>query len=494
MIGSSGRPEHRRRKREASRAAIIDIGSNTVRLVVYGSPKRAPTVLWNEKVSARLGRDLAETGAIPDEAMEEALEALARYALILDDLGITDVEPVATAAAREASNGSAFLDQVRARGIDVRLLSGEEEAVASAHGAIGAFPEAHGVVADLGGGSLELVAVREGACQNGASFPLGTLRLPALRAKGNFERKVAKMLKGEDWAHAHDGPLYMIGGTWRALAAYAMRAMDYPLTDPHGFTLTVEEALAFAKTIQRSKTSKLAQIQGISSMRAERLPDAAALLRVLLKELEPEGLVFSSWGLREGLLFQRIDPLDRGKDPLLAGVSAFAEERSATVTDATLLAAWTSAAARRAGTHNERLRLATAQLALALQRVEPNLRREHALEWALDKRWIGLDAKGRAMLGAALLGALGTTDLPERLTRIAQDRELREATGWGLAIRLAQRLGAGARAALSASRLKLEDDILTLRIDPDHAALVTQSVKKDLSTLAEWLDASTAIE
>ena len=191
--------------------------------------------------------------------------------------------------------------------------------------------------------------------------------------------------------------------------------------------------------------------------------------------------------MREGLLYQRLDPIERAKDPLLAGVAGFAAEKTASVTDATLLAAWTSAASG-SGNRTERLRLAAAQLALALHRVEPNLRHAHALEWALDKRWIGIDANGRAMLGAALLGSLGTTDHPERLTRLASKGELHEATGWGLALRLAQRFGAGARAALSASRLDEEDGAFTLRIDASHSALAADPVPKDLSNLAAWLD------
>ena len=140
--------------------AVIDIGSNTVRMVIYEGTARAPEVVWNEKVSARLGRDLADSGAIPEEAAEEALAALARYALILHDLGVEDVQTVATAAARDATNGNEFLARVAALGLEPRLLSGEEEATASAMGALGAFPGARGVVADLGGGSLDALAAR----------------------------------------------------------------------------------------------------------------------------------------------------------------------------------------------------------------------------------------------------------------------------------------------------------------------------------------------
>lgn len=475
------------RSYEPSRA-VIDIGSNTVRLVIYGGPLRAPIVLWNEKIAARLGRDLAKKGSIPAEAMDEALAALARYRIITHDLGIEQIEAVATAAPRDAKNGAEFLERVAALGLPVRLLTGEEEACASAYGAIGAFPGAHGVVADLGGGSLELVAISGGECGRAASLPLGTLRLPALRAKSNFRRKTMKALSCASWARAHGGPLYMIGGTWRALATYAMRACNYPLTDPHGFILAVSEAETLARKLSRSKPEKLAAIRGISSMRSEKLPDAAALLRILLSEIEPESLVFSSWGLREGLHYQRLEPLVKAKDPLLAGVDAFASIRGASVTDATLLAAWSTAVAGNGAGRNERLRLAAAQLAIALHRVEPNLRAAHALEWALDKRWIDLDGYGRAMLGAALFGSLGTTSLPARLSDLASPGDLASAISWGIAYRLAQRLGAGSRQSLSASTLSLGENKLTLTIGADHAALAVYPVTRDLAVLAERME------
>ena len=265
-------------------SAVIDIGSNTVRLVIYEGSPRAPRVVWNEKVAARLGRDLSASGEIPDEAAAEALGALARFALLIEDLDIEDVQTVATAAAREASNGAEFLARVADLGLAPRLLSGEEEAEAAAQGSIGAFPGAHGVVADLGGGSLELVSIAEGKSHHATSLPLGTLRLPALRAGSDkkFDKTVRTELAGAGWAAAHPGPLYMVGGTWRAFAAYAMRKRDFPLTDPHGYRLDIATADKLAAEAMSASPEKLAEMSGISAMRAGYLPDAAAMLRPLL--------------------------------------------------------------------------------------------------------------------------------------------------------------------------------------------------------------------
>jgi exopolyphosphatase/guanosine-5'-triphosphate,3'-diphosphate pyrophosphatase len=264
-----------------------------------------------------------------------------------------------------------------------------------------------------------------------------------------------------------------------------MRRADHPLTDPHGFMLDAGDAAKVARQVTRSKPAQLARMRGISTMRAEKLPDAAKLLTALLERLAPGTLIFSSWGLREGLHFQRLDPAERARDPLLAGVAAFAGERGANAADAELLANWTTSAS--GSRHFENLRLAAARLAIALHRVEPNLRAAHALEWALDKRWVGIDFAGRAMLAAALRGSLGIAELHERILPLVGEGELREATAWGLAFRLAQRLGAGSRIALSAARLTAERGHLQLAIEAHHAALATGSVAKDLGTLAAWL-------
>ena len=245
----------------AAERAIIDIGSNTVRLVVYGGTMRAPTVLLNEKVTAKLGREIAATGRLADEAMALALRGLKRFALLLADLGIKDIETVATAAVREAANGPEFVETLRAIGLNPRVISGEEEALLSAHGVIGAFPDARGIVADLGGGSLELVRVAGGRTDSASTLPLGTLRLPDHRpanrksdgGRGDMRKSLDKVIRKHGWdlsgqPPAENGALYLVGGTWRAMAVYAMNAQAYPLSDPHGFTLDLADAQALAAT------------------------------------------------------------------------------------------------------------------------------------------------------------------------------------------------------------------------------------------------------
>lgn len=482
--------------------AIIDIGSNTVRLVVYGGSMRAPTTLLNEKVTAKLGRDIATTGALADQAVELAMRGLKRFALLLADLGISDVETVATAAVRDASNGAEFVEALREHGFDPRVISGEEEACLSASGVAGAFPGANGVVADLGGGSLELVAIEDGQPGEAISLPLGTLRLPEFRDEASNKKGMRKALEkalkkgaGDFGNPIGEGqPLYLVGGTWRCMAVYAMQDEGHPLSDPHGYAIDAKGALKLAKTLASETPESLQARDRITSMRAEKLPDAAVLLQALLSRVEPSGLVCSSWGLREGLLYDRLSPHMKAQDPLLAGVGVFASQRGAPPTLAAQIAGWTVDAAPSRKHGNERLRLAATMLALASMQIEPNIRHPQAVEWALHKRWIAITDRERAMLAAAIAANGNHLDLPDNVTELADDEALEEAICWGLATRLARRIGAKSRRSLQMSRLIVRDGALVLRLEDSHQDLFGIPTEKDIRLLAGRLGMDWTVE
>ncbi|WP_298173519.1 Ppx/GppA family phosphatase [Novosphingobium sp.] len=470
--------------------AIIDIGSNTVRLVIYGGPARAPDVLHNEKVTARLGKGVADNGKLGQRAMGAALASLARYRTLLDLKGITEVDVVATAAARDAVNGGQFLDQIRALGLSPRLLSGEEEAITSAHGVMGAFPGAHGVVGDLGGGSLELVDVDADGCRHGTSLPLGTLRLPGLRAGGEraFGQNIARMLKRADWRAAPGSTLHLVGGSLRAFARHAMTMSGWPIDDPHGFEIAAPQAQALAKALGKRKPETLLPVPGLSSARLAALPDTAALLFVLIRALQPGRLVFSSWGLREGVLWDRMAPAVRMQDPLVAGAAAFATDYGISAGTGAMVTGWTAAARLPdAASGTEHLRLTATMLCLATAMVEPNLRGDLAREWALRKRWIGASPADRAMLAAAMIANTGRSDLPADLGLLASPEQLREAQAWGLATRLCRRFSGNTAQGISGSALRVEGSALVLAVQPQIAVLVNEGVERDLKTLAAHL-------
>lgn len=486
---SPARTQRRPHAIETPDRAVIDIGSNTVRLVVYSGPSRAPNVWLNEKVTARLGRDLAETGMIPQEAEDMALNGLRRFSAIVQDLGVHDIATVATAASRDAGNGPDFIKKVRSLGLYPQVLSGKEEARAAAFGVVGAFPGAKGVVADLGGGSLELVAIENGQCHEAVSLPLGTLRLPALQANGasSFNSAVKAELHNASWAKSQSGPLYLVGGTWRAMASFAMHKAKYPLSDPQAFCLTREEAERIARRLAKADPEKLTNISGISSSRAAGLPHAAAMLRVILREFAPESLVISAWGLREGLLFDRLKDVAREQDPLLSAVQHFTTPRGADITDATLMAAWTADAVDGRNRGSERIRLSAVLLTQAAAHIEPNMRLSHSVDWALEKRWVGLDHTGRAMIAQALRASCASPKIVDAYLRMASEKQLHRASAWGLANRLCRKIGGGTRSSMSGSSLRRSDEKLVLTFAKDRAFLMAESVEVELASLAEWL-------
>jgi exopolyphosphatase/guanosine-5'-triphosphate,3'-diphosphate pyrophosphatase len=478
----------------SAKRAIIDIGSNTVRLVVYNGPPRAPVVVLNEKVNARLGKDLGRTGAISDKAMRTALAALARFAALLRLLDVTDIECVATAAARDASNGPQFLDAVRGFGLSPRLLSGEEEASASATGVIAAFPNARGIAADLGGGSLELVEIApDGIRPGGITLPFGTLLLPDMRAQGpqKFAQAVRGGLQSRGWDKGHGLPLYIVGGSWRALALQAMRVLDWPVDDPHGFELPGSEALRLAREF--SKGRPLDPDPRISSSRLATLPDAAALMAQLVANLQPSRLVFSSWGLREGLLHRQLPAAVQAESPMLASVAAFAESARVDAADAVRVADWTAPVCTDTEADGD-LRKAASLLALAAMRTEPNMRTEEALTWALRKRWIGLDMCGRGMMAMTVFANSGMTQAPPEFARLAQKCDLDRAIGWGLAVRLCRRLTGGTARGMDASALFIRGGTLVLALQPPARPLYGAGNGKDVKVLAEWLGLAWRVE
>lgn len=286
------------------RQAIIDIGSNSIRLVVFGGDPRAPTVLYDDKVQAQLGRGVVANGKLDRRAMALALSTLKRFAALLRLIPLKAVHVVATAAVRDAANGPEFLGQVRALGLPAELLAGEDEAAASAWGVIGAHPGAVGLAADLGGGSLELARIGSERVHECASFRLGVMPVGAIRAqgRGRLRKTLKELLAPLDWSGAARGnQLYLVGGSWRALERLYMHLTGAA----EGSPIPAPEARALKAVTRELGTRRLANVPGISSARAAQLADASALLAALIGETEPASVIVSHTGLREGLLLQR---------------------------------------------------------------------------------------------------------------------------------------------------------------------------------------------
>lgn len=469
--------------------AIIDIGSNSVRLVVYSGATRSPSVIFNEKVLAGLGEGMAETGALTEASQERALAALARFRLLIDQMGAGRRHVVATAAVREASNGAAFLERVRALGLHPALVSGEEEARLAGMGVLSAMPEADGIVGDLGGGSLELVDVAGGAIRARVSLPLGVLRVGRVKGDGALAKKVAKAVDSIDFRErGRARPFYLVGGSWRALARLDMALIDYPLPIIHHYTMSVERPAALKEEIAALGKAAARDIQ-ISVSRLPTLPAANRILRALADELAPSGLVATGVGIREGLLFDSLPPEVRALDPLIEaareagrGLGRFAEHGA-------LIDRWI-APAFGDDPAAARLRLAACLLADVAWLAHPDFRAERGVDMALHGNWVGVDGPGRVMIAQALFrnfgGGSGFADF--EVAALCNPDELKQAARWGLAMRLAQRLSGGVAAGLERTALSIRENKLRLAIVPGAEALYGETVARRHKTLANALD------
>lgn len=483
----SARPSSR--QAEPPRTAIIDIGSNSIRLVVYQGPARLPTTLFNEKVLAGLGRSLAATGTIDAGAMASAGAALHRFAALAQTMNVSRVRTVATAAVRDASNGSALIEIAEQAGLTVELLSGEEEAAAAGYGVLSGIPGADGIVGDLGGGSLELVRIRKGELAQRASFPLGVLRLAPLRDRGRLDRRVEGMLREAGWIGAGKNlPFYLVGGSWRGLARLIMHRARYPLPLIHQYAMSAQTVSSVRRTLSHLGKPQLKDVPGLSSGRIPTLGDAAGLLSVLLKHLKSSGTIVSAFGLREGLLYQELSASERAQDPLIVATRDEGRLSGRFPEHGDLLDGWIAPLFGEDKPADARLRNAACQLADVGWRANPEFRAERGLEIALHGNWVGIDGRGRAMLAQALWTALGGAAAgPAVLTRLASEAALRRAATWGHAIRLGQRLSGGVAEPLRRSRLTIEGMMLRLDLDQADLALYGEAVAKRHAALATAL-------
>ena len=473
------------------RTAIIDIGSNSVRLVVYSGPRRNPALIFNEKVMAGLGRSLAETGAIDDAAMNRAITALERFRIVAREMDVDDIVCVATAAVRDASNGEEFSRRARALGLDILILSGDDEARISGLGVLSAIPEADGIVGDLGGGSLDLARIGDGKVLDTATLPLGVLRAAAVRQgdAAALSRAIRRMIAPYPWLTSHQGlPFYLVGGSWRALARLDMHLTAYPLRVLHEYQMDLtrpEKALAGLAGLDKEA---LRRATGLAPSRIETLPDAIELLRLVRGYLNPSHFVVSSFGLREGLLYDRMDEDVRKRDPLLVATHRFGQLQSRFGEDALPLYDWIAPVFAEDPPEWQRWMMAACHLSDVAWQASPDFRAERGLEIAMHGNWVGIDAVGRSMIGQALYTNFGGGPRPFPVDdHVAPPHMLNRAIGWGLAIRLAHRLGAGTHDVLERSALERNGDTLNLVLDPADRALFGEVVERRLRRLGQFL-------
>src|SRR5437667_8883449 len=306
------------------RIAVIDLGSNSLRLVVFDRLGDALFPLLNERVLCGLGRGIASTGRLNAEGKALALVNLRRFVALASAVGVEHLAVLATAAVRDAADGRSFAAEVeRQCRVPVKIIDGAEEARLSAAGVLAGIPDADGIVGDLGGGSVELVRVApralsaigdSGKIGRGITLPLGPLRLAELGDSAKAVSEAAEQALSAAAPILRTAPgksLYLVGGAARAIARLHMEHVRYPLHIVHQYTIARREAEAFFDLIGRLSRKSLERITTISRKRLEGVPLAALILRKLIAAARPQNVIFSASGLREGYAYGLVPVRER---------------------------------------------------------------------------------------------------------------------------------------------------------------------------------------
>ncbi len=497
--------------------AIIDIGSNAVRLVVYDGLNRAPFRIHSERTICNLGSDLGKTGYLNPDSVKKALNSIRRFSGLLAAMKVKNVRAVATAAVRDASDGKDFIDTVQKEfGLTITVIDGEEEARLSALGVLAnGFGEnnvfgqnGRGVIGDYGGGSLELIVVENGQVKHKASLPLGSHRLMAEKDRAARIETIGKHLARAGFLKDCAGQdFYAMGGAWRSMATAHMFMSQYPLRLLDHYQVDGKTAAEFAGLLSRQAPASLEKTVGMSKKRIRDIGVAALTMEQLFEKISPRRLIFSGTGLREGLLFDQLSPALHRQDPLIAGCAKIALRisRFDDLKAFKTLSRWMEPLF--AGQDGDFMRLLEASCLLSdtgwFEHEE--YQADHAFQRILVMPFYGIDHPGRAFLALSQYvrykGYLrrdnhtkGFDDVIRPAQKLLADRTVDLAATIGLAQRMGYLLTGGALGLLRHTELKVTAKQLVLKLN-DQADLLNADVIHDaLKALAERMSLTAVVE
>ncbi|HYM18972.1 MAG TPA: Ppx/GppA phosphatase family protein [Micropepsaceae bacterium] len=472
--------------------AVVDIGSNSVRLVIYEGPWRHASALHNEKSICAIGRNMVSTGKLDADGMEFAVETLTRFRELCAGHNVRNVGAVATAAARDASNGRDFIRRAeKALGYKIRILSGEDEARIAAEGTLAGIPDADGLVADLGGGSLDMVTVKNGKTGDAATLPFGPLRLMDLSGGGiNKARNIVeKGLDKLDFSKSLKGrALYAVGGIWRALAHVDMDQESYPLRVLHHYVMPGKRAVQLCRVVSGLSRKSLEKMRSVPKRRADALPFGALVMEEMIHGFDLKEVVVSAYGLREGVLQRKLSEEESQKDPLIEFARDLGARESRTPAHGEELFNWMSPLFPKETKLERRIREAACLFSDIGWRRHPDDRAMGAFAQVLRGAYGGADHHERAVMATAVYYRYtGEDDFPE-------DTNIGGLLGpegavWALQIGLAARLGFGLSGAIAGElqrmNLQLSKETVALEVPPRKKTLIGDSVEKRLDDLAE---------
>jgi exopolyphosphatase/guanosine-5'-triphosphate,3'-diphosphate pyrophosphatase len=471
---------------------VIDIGSNSVRLVIYEKLARNPILLFNEKVMCGLGRHIAVSGRLDEEGMARALKALERFRAVCAGLRVVHIEAVATAAAREADNADDFIARASEKlGSPIRVLSGEDEARLAAEGVICGLPGADGIVGDLGGGSLEIVEVANHSHARATSLPLGPLRLmdASPGRPEDLRAYLDEILKAVGWLDAgHGRSLYAVGGIWRTFGHIHLGRTGHPINILHDYAITAGEAVELAGFLARQSRRSLTSIPEMSRRRVEAMPYGALVLERLVRLSGVRRVVLSAFGLREGIIFSRLSAARRRTDPLIEFASETGLRKSRSPGHAAELDRWLDGFfGVGEAPADRRLREAAAHMADIAWRQHPDYRASLAYQQMLTAPVAGINHAERAWLALSIFARYGgRTDDPQvaPISALLPSGRADQALALGTAMRIGFTLSGAAVGILPQTRLERRGGDALLSVPPAQQHLFGEEVQKRLAALA----------
>jgi exopolyphosphatase/guanosine-5'-triphosphate,3'-diphosphate pyrophosphatase len=488
----------KRPRQRASSVAVIDIGSNSVRLVVYEAMERSLVSIFNEKTLCGLGREVQTTGLLAPDAVLKALTSLRRFRALCRVMKVGRVHAIATAACRDATNGPDFIAKAeRICRVPIEILSGPREAKLSALGVISGIHKPDGIVGDLGGGSLELIEVRANRVRQGVTLPLGGLALQDTSHKSlkRAERIVKNDISEITQLKAGRGrTFYAVGGTWRALARIHILQSEYPLQVMHGYSIPAADALDFARRLRRLVAANmlLANIDVISEARRPLLAYAALVLEYIIRTAQPKTVVFSTYGVREGLLYSMLPEKERAKDGLICAAQTLNELLSRSARHAEELIGWTDRLARvarlRETEEDRRLRHAACLLSDIGWRVHPDHRGEQTMSLITNGNFGAVTHQGRAFLALAVFyryaGLSEQNEPPAIIRALVPPSMVERARVLGAAFRVAHLISAARPGVLPATHFRSRGRKLMLVFEHQMVDLVADRVGSRFKQLA----------
>jgi exopolyphosphatase/guanosine-5'-triphosphate,3'-diphosphate pyrophosphatase len=488
---------------QANPVAVIDIGSNSIRLVVFEDEVRSPTPIFNEKLLCGLGRKPTPEGGLNKRATERALQALRRFRKINEHIGAKRCLAFATEAVRSATNGRAFIADAEACcGCAIRILEGREEAELAAAGIASGFIDPDGFAGDLGGGSLELINLKGRAVLNEISVPLGSLNLMEVAGQdfANAAAFIDSRLQNIAWLTKGAGrPFYLIGGTWRSVARLNMMETDYPLSIMHHYVMTPKQIDAlFASVIGRNPSVK--HLSKISRERREMLPYGLLLLKRLADMVKPSEVIFSACGVREGLIYESLPPAEQALDPLISACEEMAARRARSFEYGYELYQWTDAVFQTPdlaeSPEETRLRKAACLLFDVGWRGHPDYRGEKALGLIAQSSFMGVDHPGRAYLALAVYYSHERTLIGEfspALRKLTGRTLNRRAQILGTAARFASKLSINMPGIINQTTIGYNKGNLVLQLPAKLEALDGEELRRRFKVLASLLNAEPEI-